>query len=133
MIIIPEIVDFKGANIIVQGVDNYFELQVKDVDGTTVDISAVNPVTQLFCEFRTHKLGDAGSTTVGCPIPRLYIPAAANGKLWLHLTKIQTNNAPTQVMSGFFDIEMILGGYKYRPFMGSWSIDAKQVTNRYNT
>lgn len=131
-IIIPEVVNLKDGNIIVQGADNYYEFQVKDVDGTIVDISGVDPTTELFCEFRTHKLGDAGSTTSGCPIPRLYIPASNQGKLWLHLTKIQTNNTPSQILEGFYDIEMIFEGHKCRIFEGAWKHDAKQVTNKYN-
>lgn len=132
MHIIPEILNLTD---IVQGSDNYFELQIKDVDGVIVDLTGVTPSTDIKCEFRTDYYNAAtppGGTTTGCPVPRVYIGDAEAGKVWLHLPSVQTKYASGQVLSGKWDMEILLGGLKFRPFMGAWTIDAKQVTIRYS-
>lgn len=131
-IIVPEVVNLTGTLEIVQGSDNYFELQLKDADRVIVDLTGVDPATDIYCQFSTGYLNDAGNTTTGCPVPRVYISDAEAGKLYLHLPSVQTKWTSTQVLTGKWDMEIIIDGYKYRAFMGTWTIDGKQVTIRYS-
>lgn len=130
VIIAPETVDFTGTKAIVQGSDNYFELQCKDVDGAIVDLTGVNQSTDIKCEFRNDFLSASGSSPTNCPQPTIYISNASQGKLMVHIHSRQSKYVSTQVLSGRYDIEIVLGGYKFRAFQGQWAVDGKQVTTK---
>ena len=130
-IIVPELLNLNSGNkIIVQGSDNFFRFQIKDIDGVVIDLTTVDPPTDIYSEFRNTQLGVAGNTTAGCPIPRWYVEPGTDGYLWLHLTKKETNFGIATVLSGWYDLELIFEGYKSRPFFGQWKIDGKQVTTK---
>jgi hypothetical protein len=124
-IIVSQVIDLTGSNVIVQGASFFLEFDVKVAGGGIADLTGGT----LACEFR-NDYSTAGGATTNCPVATCYLSNAALGKVFLYIASTQTKATYpfTKIIAGRWDAEVLMtSGLKYRIAEGAWAVDNLQV------